>query len=219
MNKKALFAFLKQQAPSTLCQLLEAAFVAMTTNQRRDVFGKLKFDKYAPKFDEKSLLKKVGKFYDDSIRGAYYAPFNMNSKNYMNIPEETEAWFEDLSELLEGAAGLSEEGKHTPAVECFKILYELINKMEHGDEIVFADECGSWMIPGGERVFIRAYLHSLSSIHTPEEYTEAVMPLLQRDSCQSLHNNVYKVAIEVAGREQRKALETAVKSRKIKVIR
>jgi hypothetical protein len=90
MNKKCLFVFLKKQDPSTLLDLLEAAFETMTTNQRRDVFGKLKFDDRATDADQKNLLGDIKKFYDDSLKGVYYAPFDVNSKNYMNIPEETE---------------------------------------------------------------------------------------------------------------------------------
>ncbi len=37
------------------------------------------------------------------------------------------------------------------AVQCFKLLHELIDKMEDGDEIVFADEYGTWMITGDEK--------------------------------------------------------------------
>lgn len=200
-----------------MLDLLEVAFDTMTTNQRAKVFGKLKIDEESSRVDEKSLLKEVKKFYEDSLKGSYYAPFQINSKNYMNIPEETEEWFEKLADLLGDSAKVSEKGNHQLAVECFKILYELLDRMERGDEIIFADEYGTWMIPADEKVFIRAYLRSLSAVSTPHDFAEAALPLIRRDSHESLHNKVYKTATEVAGKEQKKALESMVKSEKIRV--
>ena len=85
------------------------------------------------------------------------------------------------------------------------------------DEIIFADEYGTWMIPRDEKVFIRAYLRSVSAVSAPEEFAEAAIPLLKRDSHESLHNKVYKTATEVATKEQKKVLESAIKSLKIRV--
>jgi hypothetical protein len=41
--------------------------------------------------DGRKLLRAIKKFQRESLAGTYYAPFNMNSKNYMFIPPETEA--------------------------------------------------------------------------------------------------------------------------------
>lgn len=135
----------------------------------------------------------------------------------MNIPEETEEWFEKLGDLLKVATEVSMKGNHTVAIECFRILYKLIDEMLEGEEIVFAEEYGTWMIPGDEKTFVQAYLHSLSIVATAEEFTEAVIPLLERDSDESLSNKVYKSAAHVATKEQKKVLESAIKNKKIRV--
>ena len=85
MNKKYLFGFLEKQDASTLLRLLDVAFDTLTTNQRHEVFGKLKIEVKASQVNEKTLLKEIRKFYEDSLRGVYYAPFDINSKNFMNI--------------------------------------------------------------------------------------------------------------------------------------
>lgn len=113
--------------------------------------------------DSTQLLRAIKKFERESLAGAYYAPFNMNSTNYRDIPKETEGWFKRLANLLQAGTQLTKQRKHAQAVACFKILYGLIDAMENGDEIVFAEELGSWMIPGDEKKFIAAYLRSLSS--------------------------------------------------------
>lgn len=111
----------------------------------------------------------------------------------------------------------SEDIKHG-RIYCIAIAFLLIDRMNRGDEIIFADEYGTWMIPSDEKVFIRAYLRSLSAVSTPEEFVEAAMPLLERDSHESSHNKVYETAIQASGKEQKKALESAVRSLKARTI-
>ena len=211
MDKSSLFSFLKKQDSSSLLSLLESAYDTMNTNQRRKVFGSLPLEEDALKIDEAQLLKEIKTFSEKSLKGVYFAPFDINSKNFMNIPEETEEWFGKLGDFLGAATRISMKGKHTVAVECFKILYKLIDEMLNGEEIIFADEYGTWMIPGDERTFIQAYLHSLSIVATPGEFTEAVIPLLERDTYESLSNKVYQSVGQVAGKEQKKMLESAIK--------
>jgi len=167
--------------------------------------------------DPKRLLRQIKSFYDESLKGVYYAPFAINSKNYMEIPEETEEWFEKLGDLLEASMRVRVKGNHQVAVECFGILYKLIDKMcvEHG--IIFAHKYGTWMIPGDERIFVKAYLQSLSNVASPEQFTEAVIPLLKRDSYESFFNNVYKSTIQVATKEQKRLLQAAIREKKIRV--
>jgi hypothetical protein len=56
------------------------------------------------------------------------------------------------------------------AVQCFKLLHELVDKMEDGDEIVFADEYGTWMITGDEKRFVKSFLSSLAAISKGIEF-------------------------------------------------
>jgi hypothetical protein len=44
--------------------------------------------------------------------------------------------------LLEGSRKLTAQEEHALAVECFGLLYEFIDHMEKGEEIVVADEVG-----------------------------------------------------------------------------
>jgi hypothetical protein len=132
--------------------------------------------------DDVQLLRAVKRFQRESLTGVYYAPFNMNSKNYRDIPKETERWFQRLANLLRASTQLTRQKEHAQAVACFRILYGLIHAMENGEEIVFAEELGSWMIPGDEKKFIAAYLKSLAKVATPEEFAQIAIPLIRRDS-------------------------------------
>jgi hypothetical protein len=113
------------------------------------------------------LLEDVEAFQRASLARMYYAPFGVNSKNYQHIPDKTKEWFAKLGKLLAASVQISARGDHEQAAACFWILYELIEAMERGKEIVFADEYGRWMIPGDEQEFIAAYMTSLATMATP----------------------------------------------------
>jgi hypothetical protein len=121
-------------------EYLEAAYEEMTVEQRDAVFGNI--DAKAPRsaVDGPSLLGDIEEFKCESLAGSYYRPFNMNSKNFRHVPEETHEWFDQLAEFLLDSAQLTKQGGHESAVACFAILFELIEAMEQGDEIVFAEE-------------------------------------------------------------------------------
>lgn len=89
--------------------------------------------------------------------------------------------------------------------------------MEDGEEIIFADEYGSWMIPGNEQEFLDSYISSLSKVKTPEEYTQIVIPLLKRDSYMSFYNQVYSLAIGHSNKGQGKYLKDEIKKQNIKL--
>jgi hypothetical protein len=139
----------------------------------------------------------------------------MNSKNYTHVPEETQDWFAALNDFLAESATLTAQGEHALAVECFGLLYQLIEHMEDGDEIVFAHEVGSWMIPGDEKPYLAAYLSSLAAVTTPDVFTATVLPLIRRDRAHSDIGQVYAVASRVTNTEQRAALHAAVKRRQV----
>jgi hypothetical protein len=217
MDENELFKVLKRQTKATLLELLYSAYHETNSQQRQNIFsglmGKAKPEKETPK----DIVKESETFYQDSLGGLYYAPFDVNSKNFSDIPKETERWFKKLGDLLQASVQLTKQKDHISAVESFKLLYELIEKMENGEEIIFADEYGSWMIPGNEQEFIAAYITSLAEIKTPEDYAKIVTPLIKIDSYSSFCNQVYSLAIKHSNKEQEKSLITAIKEQNIKI--
>jgi hypothetical protein len=115
-----------------------------------------------------------------------------------------------LADLLQASAGLTKQKEHGQAVACFRILYGLVQTMENGGEIVFAEELGGWMIPGDEKKLISAYLKSLAKVATPEEFAEIAIPLIRRDSHSALVDQVYRSAWRVATQPQRAFLQREI---------
>lgn len=216
MNKERIFAFFREQEPAILLDFLEAAVDEMRTDQRESVFGEVIRTTKPLHIDGPSLLAQVEHFNRESLGKRYFAPFNINSKNCGHVPEQTKAWFERLGDLLTDSTVLSEQRDHGHAVACFRILYELVEAMCNGEEIVFADEYGTWMIPVDETRTVAAYLLSLAAISNPVEFTAGALPLLRRDSCESFTKKVYSSAIAVANTAQRICLEAEVVRQRVR---
>jgi hypothetical protein len=217
MDEQRLFAFLQLQEPAVLIEVLQRAYHAMTTKQRQAVFGPLVQQLPQVPVDGEQLSHEIHTFYQASVNGAYYAPFPINSTNFSDIPEETDAWFEQLGDFLARSTTLAEQGQLQDACMCFGLLYALIEQMERGEEIVFAEEVGSWMIPGDEKVYLHAYIRALATTAVPEAFTEAVLPLIRRDSYASFAHKVYATAIRVANRQQKAQLRAAITRHHIKI--
>jgi hypothetical protein len=216
MNKGQLFEFLETFDPPALLKLLSAAYDAMEHDQRQAVFGASAKAQPPTKVEGEALLDEVEDFRRESLAGVYYAPFAINSKNWTHVPEETNEWFERLGDLLQASTQLTAHGDHLHAVACFGILYELIDAMERGKEIVFADEIGGWMIPGGEKQAIAAYMSSLAVTATPGEFTMIALPLIRRDSWQAFTTQAYASAVSAASESQRAHLEAEIRRQQVK---
>jgi hypothetical protein len=216
MERDTVLRWLSKQPPSKWLELLGFAYDAMNQRQREAVFGESVVTADPPaKADGKRLLRAIRRFQQDSLASRFYAPFNVTSNNWMYIPKETETWFERLGHFLTQSTELTRQGQHADAVSCFGLLYELIAAMETGEEIVFADELGSWMIPVDESKVIGAYLKSLAVISTPDQYVQIAIPLIRRDARQSFSDKVYGTALRAATAQQKTHLLAEIERQQI----
>jgi hypothetical protein len=92
VNEQEVFAYLQKQKKAVLLDYLHDAFRQMTAEQRRNVFADAVRKPPKAKIDADELREEIEQFRHDSLARYYYAPFNVNSKNFMHIPEETHEW-------------------------------------------------------------------------------------------------------------------------------
>ena len=149
MDDQQVFAYLKKQKKDVLLDYLHAAFDIMNTKQRRAVFADAARPQVKKVVDGPQLREEIEQFRRDSLARKYYAPFNVNSKNFMDVPEETREWCDRFAGLVGEASRLTDSGEHAQAVGCFALLYELLEALESGEEIIFAEEAGSLDDPDG----------------------------------------------------------------------
>jgi len=81
---------------------------------------------------------------------------------------------------------------------------------------VFAEELGSWMIPGNKKQYVAAYMTSLAATATAEEFTAAALPLIRNDSWHSFADEVHLSAIRAADQAQKAHLEAEIRRHKIR---
>jgi hypothetical protein len=168
MDKQTIFAFLKSARRPVLLKYLESAYRSMNDRQRRTVFaGAVLKPKKAPRIDAARLLRDVRHFHSDSIAGVYYAPFMINSKNFRDRPAETEDWCDRFGRFARKAIALTAAGQHKEAAECHRLLHDLWKRLDDGEEIIFADEAGSWMIPVAEKEWRAAHRTSREAVSKP----------------------------------------------------
>lgn len=73
------------------------------------------------------------------------------------------------------------------------------------------------MIPGDEKVYIKAYIASLAATRLPDDYAKTTIPLLRKDSYESFCNKVYSIAVKAANKEQQKCLKVEIKKQKVRI--
>ena len=217
MNKDNLFNYLSEQKKEVILDLLNKSYVEMSIDQQNNVFGVINKKVPLKNINDIELLDDIDVFCQLSSSGYYYRPFNINSKNYSHIPEETNEWFESLADFLKNSSQLTAQEDHITAVKCFKKLYDLIEKMEDGEDIIFADEYGSWMIPTNEKPLLISFFTSLSKVKNAIEFSEIAIPIIIRDSYMSYVNDVYSLVINISNKEQGELLKKEIKDKEIKV--
>ena len=216
VDDQHVFAWLKKQKKDVLLACLRAAFDVMNAKQRRVVFADVIQPEVTTSGDGDKLRAEIEKFRRDSLARKYYAPFNVNSKNFMVVPEKTKEWCDRFVGFVLAASRLTISGEHTQAVGCFALLFELVEAVDSGEDIFFAEETGSWMIPTDETAWLNSYLTSLAATCTPEQFTTAVIPIIERDSLHSFAGKVYTAAGKAANPQQKTHLQAEVRRRKIR---
>ncbi len=216
MDAQEVFAYLKRQKKAVLLDYLHAAFREMSPQQRLSVFADAVRQPTPTTVDGDQLRQEIDQFRRDSLARKFYAPFNVNSKNWMEIPEKTREWCAHFARLVADASWLTARGEHPQAVACFALLHELLEALERGQEIIFAEEAGSWLIPTDEKAWLKAYLTSLAAIATPEAFTAAALPMLRRDSHQSFASQVYAAILELANPQQQAHLQAEMQRQDVR---
>jgi hypothetical protein len=213
-----LFNLLQKAEKKDLLELIKQSYCNMNTEQKEIVFGKLTIEaiKKTTFLTGKNVLNKVKNFQDKSLKSYYYAPFEINSKNYMDLPEETDAWCSEISVLLEEACQLTCQEFHEDAIISFQILFDLIDRLGY-DEIIFGDEIGSWLVSGDNKETVKYYITSLVKVTAVDVFLEHIIPLLKRDSCESFTKEVYKTALKLMTKEQKIALKKEIVAKNIRI--
>jgi hypothetical protein len=123
-----------------------------------------------------SLLHEVRKFHDASLRGEYFESFGVNSKNFREKSEGTEAFIAEFDRLVAECIRVVEKGPRPPVREAFERLFSLLRRLdEDPDSVVFfADEAGSWQVGVDWRAVLPAYFRCLADSAASDDFAREV---------------------------------------------
>lgn len=157
------------------------------------------------------LLAEVHDFHAKSLKGHYYETFDVNWKNSSKKSKGTEEWLATCNGLFRRCATeVSESEPDSQILEAFELLFDLLEKVDEGEEIVFwADEGGSYEVAPGWQEVLPCYFACLSHNVEPTEYVARVLNALEygynfeRDKyLQSAHDSATPAQREALARVQ-----------------
>lgn len=128
-------------------------------------------------------------------------------------PPENVEWFDRIAAFFGAATQLVAQAQYSTAVAVFDLIYDLIDLIDSGDEIVFADECGSWMIPIREHECVAAYLNAIACTENAVGFANEAVDLLKRDKHHSFTLKVYDSAMAVGNPEQKSSFVAKVEKK------
>ncbi len=122
------------------------------------------------------LLEEVRKFHDASLRGEYYESFNVNSNNYMDQAEGTEAFIAEIDRLLGECIKAATKGPRATVRTAFELLLAVLRRIDEDSDsvIFFADEGGVCQVGVDWRPTLAAYFQCLAESASGEEFARAV---------------------------------------------
>jgi hypothetical protein len=128
------------------------------------------------KRDATHLLGEVRKFHEAGLRGEYYDSFDVNSKNFMEKSEGTEAFIAECDRLVGKCVRAVEKGPRSPVREAFELLFALLRRIDDDPDSVvfFADEAGSWQVGVDWREALPAYFRCLAEHASGEDFARGV---------------------------------------------
>ncbi len=205
-----LYRELTRLKKTELLEILGLAFEALPRTRLPDVFGdQVDLDTIGgmrKSISGGTLLKKVRQFHQDSLNGRHRQGFNVNSRNYREVSDGTKTWIAEVNALFSQAIVASEDGHPRHVREAMDLLFDLLNRIDDGEDFIFfADEQGSWQVGVEYKKVFPAYFKVLATTADAKEYGDRVHELITLFERYNKDNHL-KVAKKIATPAQRTAL-------------
>ena len=158
----------------------------------------------------RGLLDAVRGFHAASLAHEYFEDFAVNSRNSEKVSDGTAGWTTECGRLFDQC--VAKEASAGPAArdeirDAFRLLFDLLRRVDKGDEIVFfADEGGSWQVGVDWGLVFPCHFRCLAASAEPNEYADEVVGLI-RDFARHDPEKPIAAACAAATSEQCRALE------------
>ncbi|MBT3220317.1 MAG: hypothetical protein HN348_14615 [Proteobacteria bacterium] len=208
---------LRKMSTGDLLGMVGRAYELISVEQVPYVLGRcVPLDKLSDeeaRLGDRSLCEKAIQFYTDSVEGRYYESFDVNSKNCTHLSDGTETWIDEALLFFERATAASRVGSHREAREVFELLWDLFDRIDAIENIVFfADEHGSWQVWVDYRKVLPAYFASLAATIDGATFGPRVMEIIERHDRGQRNEGIAEARAAVVSEEQQQALDNAIDS-------
>jgi hypothetical protein len=145
-----------------------------------------------------SLLAEVLAFQTASVAGGYYQEIPNAARNRAENSRGTLSWIADFRRLLDGCVTKSNITSSRDACQAFQILFALLDRLddETAEEILFAEECGSWMMGIEWKRVLPAWFKALAATADLTEYGGRVEAIINRH-CHGQESEIMSLARSV----------------------
>lgn len=132
-------AVLTQLSEEGLRVYLDQAILAMTPTQRDAIVGGLVYEQIIRQLDPEEVITHIQAFYQASRKGEFF----QETDHILELPEETDHWFCELSTWIDRTCELITSGHILQAANCVTMLQELLDNRwkfveghDLGDEMI-----------------------------------------------------------------------------------
>lgn len=208
VDREKLRLAIRRLNRGNLLLIAERAIGLVSSSKLRQLLGDIvKLDAVTAAPRASSLLAEVQKFHAASLRGDYYESFMVNSRNFSQTSEGTDAFSADLDRLLAKCVRAAAKGPHAPIREAFDLLFALLRRIDEGsdDVVFFADEGGVWQFGIDWKAVLPACFRSLAATAPAEEFAREVDRTI-KDFAEYDRPRFLAAARRVATAEQKAAL-------------
>jgi hypothetical protein len=131
---------------------------------------------------QENLLAEVLAFQKASLAGEYYEEISIAARNCVENSRGTLCWIADFRRLLGRCAAESNAASDADVSQTFEILFGLLDSLDDGtgENILFAEEGGSWMLGVDWKRTLPAWFRVLAAIAEPVEYARRVETMISR---------------------------------------
>ncbi len=160
---------------------------------------------------EEPLLAAIQLFFKESLNGAYYQSFNVNSRNHMDKSRGTINFIDEYGRLLDRCVDEVKSTEPASLRAAFDLMFQLLAEIDEcrDDIIFFADEGGSHEVFYSWDEIFPVYFKVLAAVVKPKEYVETIIPLIKRHSAYNFDKHIQS-ALKAANPSQKKALKASL---------
>lgn len=182
LDRQSIRRAVRQMGAEYIFYLLDDAISLLSQSQLRELIAPYANpDQFILKGSpQENLLGDVLVFKKASLAGEYYDESKSASRSWHENSVATLSWIADFRRLLDRCAAEADSTNPADLCAAFDVLFGLLDELDAGESIVFAEESGSWMIGVDWKTVLPAWFRALVVTADPALYISRIEAIIGR---------------------------------------